>query len=213
MLGLFSKQNTPDNFWDWFIKNKDDYAALNLIEDPKKRDKVINALGTQLGKYCKHLAWEIGNDPNGDQELIITAEGNTEYFDKVHEIVNNAPDIQGWKITAFKQPIQEHFKSKWEESVIDTKDIAFEGTYLRDTQELGITVYLKNHETLKQFDYVTNQVHKIIDTIIGEESYATDIQYFDLEPVPEGKHFEDYDNILELSNCVAWFKSERQKSS
>jgi hypothetical protein len=213
MAKFFGKQNSPEDFWNWFVKNKDDYKALNLIEDQNERNKIINALGIQLDKYCKHLTWEIGNDPNSDQELIITAEGKIEYFDKVRAIVSSAPKINGWQIIAFKPPIPGNFISKWKDSIIETKEIAFEATYLKETQELAITVYLQNYNSLKNCDSLNAQVNKMIDTIIGEESFATDIHYFDLEPVPDDTHFEDYENILDLPNCINWFKEERQKNS
>ena len=70
---------------------------------------------------------------NQKTELIITANGNPDYFNQVEELINNAPELKHWKFTAFIQPttnIDEIIKGLdepyvFQEITIKTSEIKF----------------------------------------------------------------------------------------
>ena len=59
-----------------------------------------------MGFYCKELDYIIifPKKPTQKTELIITANGNPEYFTQVTELIKHAPTLKHWKFTAFIQP-------------------------------------------------------------------------------------------------------------
>jgi len=166
----------------------------------------------QLHNYCDKIYFEIGGFPDEDQELIITAEGDKDYFDKVEHLINNAPKITGWNFIAFKPPMPDHFKSKWDDLELDTEDMWFLPLSNEKKQGLGIRVYFHNQDLIKDNETLTPLLYKMLDTIIGEKSFALDIHYVDTDLLPNDPKVEGLYPILELPQYIKWHKSQAKKS-
>src|SRR5277367_4402187 len=89
-------------FWDWFEKNNKGYQFIDNIDEDVK-EHLLDDLQVHLHKYCDKLYFQVGGAPGEQQELIITAEGNSDFFEQVEALVNNAPVIDNWKFVAFIQ--------------------------------------------------------------------------------------------------------------
>ena len=161
-------------FWKWFTDNYKAYTFLASLEQAAK-EELLNNLLVQLHKYCDELYFEIGGFPDKQQELIITAEGNKEYFANVEQLIAAAPSIQGWVFIAFKQPTNDPFKSKWGNIELDTNDVAFIPLQSEDPKEIGIRVYVPNYDLIKDDEHCEPLLLKMIDTIAGEKSFAEDV--------------------------------------
>ena len=86
-------------FWKWFAVHQTSYLHL----DEKEHDEVeylLNELLQQLHVYCDKLVFQIGGSEPEVKELIISAEGNAEYFGIVEELVFMAPKLQHWRFIA-----------------------------------------------------------------------------------------------------------------
>src|SRR5882757_1304718 len=86
-------------FWKWFSLNQASYQHL----DNKEYDEVeylLNELLQQLHAYCDKLVFQIGGKHSHIKELIISAEGNVEYFNVVEELVMMAPRLSTWTFIA-----------------------------------------------------------------------------------------------------------------
>ena len=68
------------------------------------KEKILDELLDNLHAYCDKLYFNIGGEYGGQQELTITAEGKTDYFDAVEELIKEAPELEGWSFIAFMQP-------------------------------------------------------------------------------------------------------------
>ena len=204
--------DTTLQFWNWFKDKNKAYTFLNSVDGVIK-EKLLNDFLEQLSKYCDKIYFEIGGYPDEDQELIITAEGDKDYFEKVEKLIDAAPQIEGWTFIAFKQPMVGHFKSKWEDLELNTADMWFLPLSSENPNDLGIRVYLKNHDLIKDSEYLTPLVFKMLDTILGEKSFAIDIDYVDTDLQPYEPEEEGMYQILELPDYIKSHKSQARKSS
>jgi len=203
---------TPEQFWNWFKDNNKAYTFLDSVDNVVK-DKLLDEFEEKLHAYCDKLFFEMGGLPDEDQELIITAEGNSDYFDKVEELINVAPQIDRWQFTALKPAIPGHFKSTWGNIQLDTNDLWFLPLNSKKPQGIAIRIYIKNHDLIKDDKHLTQLVWKMLDTILGEKSMAYDINYFDTDLQPDDPEAEDMYPILELPDYIRWVKSKTQQSS
>lgn len=199
-------------FWNWFKSHNKAHTFLNSV-DKGVKEKLLDDFLEQLHNYCDKIYFEIGGHPDEDQELIITAEGAKGYFDKVEELINFAPKIDGWTFIAFKPAMPDHFKSKWDDLELNTEDMWFLPLSNEKNSDLGIRVFLNNHDLIKDNKTLTPLLYKMLDTIVGEKSFALDIHYVDTELLPDEPETEGLHPILELSEYIEWHKSKATKSS
>jgi hypothetical protein len=204
--------STPTQFWNWFLEHNKAYTFLHSLDDDVK-EKLLEDFLEQLHLFSEHIYFEIGGLPDEEQELIITAEGDREYFDKVEELAQDAPAVEGWTITAFKQPVDEHFKSCWADMELDTEDMWFLPLCSSNPTDLGIRVYLKNHELVQDNEYLLPLLYKVLDTILGEKSFSIDIDYVDTDLLPDNPEEEELYPILQLPQYVSWHKANLKTSS
>ncbi|CAN5603962.1 hypothetical protein BH10BAC2_BH10BAC2_04930 [soil metagenome] len=204
--------NKIDEFWSWFKENNKAFLFSNSIDENIK-EQLLNSFMVQLHKYCDKIYFEIGGFPDETQELIITAEGDKKYFLKVEELINAAPQIDNWIFVAFKPPISGDFKSKWGELELNTEEMYFLPLSNNKTPGIGIRVYLKNHELLKENKTLMTLLYKMLDTILGEKSFASDVDYIDTDLLPDNAQKENMYSILELPEYIQWYKSQKSQES
>ncbi|HVU97999.1 MAG TPA: hypothetical protein VHE34_22400 [Puia sp.] len=195
------------NFWNWFTKNQTAYTFLASIDESVK-EELLNNLLDQLHKYCDQLYFEIGGFPDEEQELVITAEGNKDYFTKVEELVSDAPSINGWSFVAFKQPTRDQFNSKWGDIELNSQDIWFIPLESKISTEIGIRVYVPNYDQIRENESSKPLLLKMIDTILGEKSFAEDLAYIEFESQVRDPEEDGQIPIIEHSNYIEWSKSK-----
>ncbi|AWM14665.1 hypothetical protein DI487_12900 [Flavobacterium sediminis] len=177
-------------FWNWFQDNNQ--AIKNLKnETPINKKQICYWLDKQLGYYSKDLDFMIvfPKKQNQKTELIITANGNPDYFNQVEELINNAPVLKHWKFTAFIQPtsnidqiingLDEPYV--FQEITIKTSEIKFLPlNYDDNIKKLDIIIYLKNYtincntKTWQQIIYI------ILQDVLGEKSLYQNINFVQL---------------------------------
>jgi hypothetical protein len=204
--------DTITQFWKWFQDNNKAYLFLDDVDEDVK-ENLLNNFEEQLHKYCDQIYFEIGGDPDEDQELIITAEGDQKYFDKVEEFINAAPKISGWTFIAFKPSIPGHFKSKWDDLELNTEEMWFLPLVNEKNNDLGIRICLKNHDLIKDNEILTTLLYKMLDTILGEKSFVLNIKYVDTALQPDYPAEEGMHPILELPEYIERHKFQTTQSS
>ena len=112
-------------FWQWFVDHNEQLVAMGDLED-KERQELCNALQYQLTKYCDGLTYEIGDATANGRALTFTAEGDTDLFRYVVELVDNAPDLDWWEFVAFKQPMGTELKVRFDNLLFDTRKMYFQ---------------------------------------------------------------------------------------
>ena len=203
---------TAKQFWNWFKANNEVYLSFDEQEDITRQEEALDELIERLQDYCEALWFEIvGPDDNGVTELIITAEGDTEFFATAEELVSYAPIIEGWKIIALIPPMYEaeHFNINYEGIELDTEDLWF--LPLEDPEEqdsIGLHVCMENHEDVKDDENLIPALAKMVQTLLGERAFSEDVDYMETGPIPTGDEAKEMISIVELREFVEWHKSE-----
>lgn len=104
-MGLFKKkEKTPaESFWNWFVKNE--HRFKDAIGNTDKAHLFLDELINQIKPFNPWLKALAGPYDEKRFELIITADGDIALFCKVEELVQAAPAVANWLITAHKPSI------------------------------------------------------------------------------------------------------------
>ena len=95
----FTKKDPKQELWAWFSKNGSRFRNAR----PMDRD-ALDRLHDLLNAVQPGLVFEFTVRDGNACELSISANGEASLFAAVVEVVNTAPEIEGWKINAFRQP-------------------------------------------------------------------------------------------------------------
>jgi hypothetical protein len=183
-----------NTFWNWFQDNNQ--TIKNFInETPKSQKQISHWIKHRLGFYSKELDYMIifPKKPTEKTELIITANGNPEYFTRVTELIKHAPVLKHWKFTAFIQPTVHIEKIiddldepyVFQEITIKTSEIKFLPlAYDEKTKKLNIIVYLKNYNIHCDTKTWNQAIYIIMQDLLGEKSLYQNINFVQLACLP-----------------------------
>ncbi len=194
-------------FWDWFMEHCKPYLFLNEMEESDKSARLGDLL-THLQEYCAHLGFEIGGTPGEKLELIITAEGDTSYFKEVNTLISAAPKLDDWEFIAFVPPRGDTFEFGFEDVVLKASDIWFVPIQDRAHPEIvAIKVCTPYYDRLKEQEWLRPVMYKILESILGEKSFALDLQYVDIGELPALPSEEGMLQIGQLPKYIDWKKA------
>ncbi len=194
-------------FWEWFVEHCRPFLFLSDMEAEKKQE-LLTELLTHLQWYCQQLNFEIGGEPGGKQELIITAEGDTFYFDEVNILITSAPKLDDWEFIAFIPPRGDSFEFGFEDLTLKASDIWFVPLQDRAHPEIvAIKVCTPHYDRLKEYKWLRPAMYKILESILGEQSFALDIQYVDIGELPPLPTEEGLMQIAQLRQYIDWKKA------
>lgn len=194
---------TAGEFWKWFESNQHPYLFINN-DNMLEREEIVNRFGEKLHEFHEGLFFLIGGNPDGPQELIITAEGIKENFPKVEELVNAAPEIPGWKIIAFKPALDSSFGIRIGEMEYSPENLWFIPLKHPDHPEyLGLHIGIPAFDEQLKDDYL-QIVFLILDNLLGEKKSAEEIQYIETVPLPALPSENGFYPLLELDAFIEW---------
>jgi len=203
-------ENNAQGFWDWFMKNDKPYLFINEIEDQEEKDRLLDDFLTHLHLFCDHLFFEIGGaQPEAKQEVIITADGDLDYFAKVEELIACAPKSDDWDFIAFIPPREVDFSVEYEDLIIEPQDVHF--LPLEDPDEPGsicIRLGLKNYEDIADNKWLRPCCFKLIDAVLGEKVFAEDIKHIEIDQLPDEPSEAGFLPLEKLPSYVAWHKTQ-----
>ena len=197
---------TEKQFWDWFQANEAKYFFLNQVDDEIERERILDELLEQLHLYCDHLYFEVGGEPNEQQDIIITAGGNTDFFDKVETLVKQAPQMEHWNVIAFK-PVVEGGTIEYNNVKLNTETMYFDPLANKASTKIGLRVYVGNYNPIDEKDFLT-ATYLVLDNILGEKSNALDIGYVEMENLPPFPEREELIELVKLPGYIAWKKAK-----
>ena len=198
-----------EKFWQWFQDHNEQLIALGDL-DEKGHTELENALQYQLTKYCEGLTYELG-DPTADgRTLTFTAEGDTDLFRYVVELVDAAPDLDWWQFVPFKQPKGTELKVHFDRMVFDTRKMYFQQLECEEEPEmLGLRIAVEGSRPEDE-DFQVG-VYVTLEALIGEFDCATLIGYMETVAVPDEPFKAGFQALDDLPRFVEWFKAKRDE--
>ena len=193
-------------FWDWFKKNEAKYFFLNQINDYNEKERLLDDFLSHLHEYCNQLFFEVGGHPNEKQDLIITAEGDTDFFDEVETLVNKAPQLEYWNVLAFK-PIREDYIIEYNSIKLDPKEMYFIPLTNNNPKKIGLRIYIDNYTSSNEDDFLT-ATNLTLDNLVGEKSNAFDIGYLEIKSLSSISEKEELIELTKLPRYIEWKKSK-----
>lgn len=172
-------------FWEYFKNHQFEYYIIDNL-DQSRKEELLDELLVQLQKYCNELVFEISENLYGKQELIISAGGEASIFDIVDTLVQSAPHLEKWNVIALKPAISGSFETNYEGIIIKTKDLFFAPLIPDDEEEaskIQIRFFLESYNNERDLDYMT-AVWIIITSVLGERFCGENIDYIDIEGIP-----------------------------
>jgi len=199
---------TASEFWLWFEQNSTKYLLLNEI-DKTEKEILLDLFQDKLHKFCDELYFELGGISGEVQELIITAEGNIDYFKQVDNLVNSAPLIINWKFTAFIPPGSCDNVINYEDVELKPVNMWFLPLQSKSKpKSIGIKVCAPNYDSAKKSEWFKSAVYKLLDNVLGEKSFAMDIDFVAFGSLPENPEKSGMIEMSELPAYIKWKKSK-----
>jgi hypothetical protein len=120
----------------------------------------------------------VGGHPDEKQDLIITAEGDTDFFDNVEALVMQAPPLTYWNIIAFKPAIGIG-TIEYNGIKLNPETMYFNPLSNKASQKIGLRIHIDNFNPTREKDFL-NAVYLLLDNILGEKLAALEIGYVEL---------------------------------
>ena len=197
-------------FWDWFNEHNTSYLLIDKVGDDVK-EQLLDDLLDHLHEYCDQLYFQVGGMPGEEQELVITADGDSDFFEQVETLVNCAPVIDNWNFVAFIQPQDDLDTTNFEDVELKPADMWFMPlNNASNLRSIGIEVCMPNYDQLRGSEWFESAVYKVLDTILGEKSFAIDIDHVGFGGLP-GEPAEH--GMIELAELPAYVKWKKGKNS
>jgi hypothetical protein len=185
---------TVNHFWSWFSDHQSKLKNL-LTSSAKETKHYVYWLDWHLHFYAPGVDFILifPNRKNEKTQMIISANGNPDFFNKVDEVIKAAPKLKDWEFIAFVQPSKDIDDM---EAGLDKpyvfKDINLKASELKfmpfeyeDSKKIDMIVYLKNFTVHCNNKNLLEAVFIIMQDIIGEKSLYENINFVELAQMPE----------------------------
>ena len=194
------------DFWNWFVKNEKSFFKA-ISEEGDVNELFFNDLSLKLDELKEGFWFLAGMYDAGTAELILTADGDLRNIAFVEDLVNEAPEIKGWRITALKP------ESGFDDSNIQIGELEFSKNtlhfYSNDLgdypDEIDITITHKDLTEEQRLD-VTNGVYLFLDNALGELNAVSIIDNLNVINTVDAE--ADLVPIEKLKDFLIWREKE-----
>ena len=156
-----------EQFWDWFIQHEEELFEFDTGREGE-RERIFDQVATELQRCDSDLTFEFG-PKQGRREFVISAGGIKNAFPAVVSLVNAAPAIKRWRVTAFRPRRTPADVVEFRSKRVYPKDVQF--SLLDNGKIAGIYLFIPGYREddadLKQIGYL------LLDQVIGEYDVET----------------------------------------
>ncbi len=172
-------------FWDWFRNYFEGVSELSSTSD------IVDQINEMLIRIDRRLALEVSDkDTAGLRELIISANGFEDLFVAVENLVDEAPEIDGWIVIALKPARGFDFVFKRDGLELTPAEWSFRPLEVED-HNLGLQILMPNGQAC--LDDWTLEV--ILESGVGEKQFSV-IKHIESTQLP----ISDLANFLDFRN-------------
>ncbi|MFB9079405.1 DUF695 domain-containing protein [Flavobacterium procerum] len=195
-----------NDFWNWFLKHEKEFfkivkSAQNIHEG------FFDKLAPKLDEIHDGIYFVTGMFNENTVELILTPDGAIRNIYAIEELVNAAPSMEGWKITALKP------SSDIQNIGVDYEGFKFNKDNLKFypnihdgyPDEIDLTVVYDDFVEEKR-SILTNGVYIFLDNYLGELHSVTLID--NMKIVGSNGISEELIPIEKLKDYLIWREKE-----
>ena len=207
---LFGKKEEPiksySDFWNWFQRNEKGFFMAVKLNGNLEED-FFDKLSPKLEELRDGYFYVAGMCDDNTAELILTADGNAKNIAFVEELVNAAPQINGWKFTSLKPA------SNIEDVSIEMADNKFNGEnisfYSNEVAEYPdeIDITIVHHDLTQENEgQITNGIYIFLDNYLGELDFVNNIDNLTIVGKQEAQ--KELIPISKLKDFLTWRQKE-----
>lgn len=199
MLNLFTKKKiTEKDFWDWFLENEERFFKASIDEI------LVGEIFEKVRRY-DDISVMIGFDDKAQKrELIISADGRKGNIEGVKKIAAAAPELERWKITAFRPKLDDIGSFMIGNKSLDSENVFY--SLKSSVLPTDIKVYIVNYDGNKAY---LQLAFLLLDNALGEYSVMTDLGGIEIKKLealdglkPLKKLFDDIEELKQKNDYI-----------
>lgn len=210
LKNIFTKKkkliNSYAEFWAWFQINEKSF--YNIVKSGQSIEEgFFGKISSKLAELKEGYYYLTGMYDDNTVELVLTADGIVKNIVFVEELIEVAPQIDGWKFTALKQ------SSKIEDVKIIMDGFEFSSEYLYfysnesqnypDDIDICITHSDMTDENRQQ---IIKGTYIFLDNYLGELDFVNNID--DLQIITRNEVKKKLVPIAKLKDFLTWRQKE-----
>jgi hypothetical protein len=159
---LIPEMTTQAQFWNWFSHHEPELFNFDSNREAE-RERIFDEISSELQKVNPDLTFEFGpNDAR--REFVISAGGLKRAFPAVVSLVDAAPTLDRWRVTAFRPRRWPPNMVEFGGNRVDPKDVQF--SLRSNGRSPGVYLFIPGFQeddvNLKQIGYL------LLDDVLGE---------------------------------------------
>jgi hypothetical protein len=150
--------NAQERFWNWFIQHE-----VQILDFESDQERIFDQLAVELQRIDPNLSFEFG-PKEARREFVISASGVKSSFPAVASTVAAAPNLDHWKVTAFRPRRTTPNVVEFRGRRIHPKDVRF--SLISNGKSVGIYLFIPG---LQEGDADLKQIgYQLLDDALGE---------------------------------------------
>ncbi len=210
LKNLLGKKDEPilsnEDFWRWFEENQKDFYKVLKKQGNVERD-FFDRLSPKLEQLRDGYWFLAGMYDKDTAELVLTVDGHIKNIAFVEELVDSAPQIDGWRFTALKPALDiNDVNIRMGDLEFNKDKLAFYSNDRPDyPDEIDITVVHSDYRTDIR-EPVINGTYIFLDNYLGELNSVTSVDTIQITGKDDAE--KELAPIEKLRDFLIWRQKE-----